>query len=83
MSKPLSRQAQAVDRAIAASIQLHGEMIHARHLAAAALRAAVDQVAPLKRDAGGGFRFHRSATAERLAIRRDLLAIAAELEAGG
>lgn len=40
---PLSPAAQAVDRAIAASIQMHGEMIHAQHIAAAVLRAAVEQ----------------------------------------
>jgi hypothetical protein len=47
---------------------------------AAALRAIADQVAPIQRPIGSGFRQHRSATAERLAIRRELLAIAAELE---
>ena len=47
---------------------------------AAALRAAADQVAPLSGRLGNGYRQHRSANAERLAIRRELLAIATELE---
>ena len=40
----LSPAAQAVDTALAACIQLQGEIIRARPLAAAALRAAADQV---------------------------------------
>jgi hypothetical protein len=47
---------------------------------AAALRVATDQVAPIQRSTGGGYRQHRSATAERLAIRREILAIVTELE---
>ena len=39
-----SPAAQAVDTALAACIQLQGEIIRARPLAAAALRAAADQV---------------------------------------
>jgi hypothetical protein len=78
MSKPLSPQAQAVDRAIAASIQLHGEMIHARHLAAAALCAAADQVVP---DFSRRDRAYWSPFAAQ--IRAEWLAIAAELKAGG
>jgi hypothetical protein len=70
----LSPAAQAVDRAIAASIQLHGEMIHAQHMAAAALRAAADQVVPYVHSPGG------CREGERQCVRRELLAIAAELE---
>ena len=75
----LSPQAQAVDRAIAASIQLHGEMIHARHLAAAALRAAADQVVP------ADYCEERAARLFSLAsqLRSEFLEIAADLEAGG
>jgi hypothetical protein len=39
-----------------------------------------DQVVPIERPVGGGFRQHRSATAERLENRRRILAIATELE---
>ena len=42
----LSPQAQAVDAALAACIQLQGEIIRARPLAVAALEAVADQVDP-------------------------------------
>jgi hypothetical protein len=51
-----------------------------RHQVAAAIRAAADEVVPVQMPVGAGFRQHRSAIAERLENRRQLLAIAAELE---
>jgi propanediol dehydratase small subunit len=80
MSQPLSPAAQAVDTALAACIQLQGEIIRARPLASAALRAAADQVVPedLKRyvmSTTEAIRLNRAST------RAQLLAIAAELEA--
>jgi hypothetical protein len=62
----LSPAAQAVDRAIAASIQLHGEMIHAQHMAAAALRAAAKHS-------------HRGSDGHWIYV-KELESIAAELE---
>jgi len=50
-------------------------------VAVAALRAAADEVVPVQMPVGAGFRQHRSAIAERRENRRQLLAIAVELEA--
>ena len=72
--------AQAVLDAFAASeggVYLEGDPDRL----AAALRAAADQVAPHLIETGTGWKQHRSAVAQRLAIRRQLLAIATELEA--
>jgi hypothetical protein len=76
----LSPASIAVDDALAACIQLQGEIIRARPLAAAALRAAADQVVPEEPLHGGDQRwmFERDA---RQACRKKLLAIAAELKA--
>ena len=71
---PLSPAAQAVMDAFCPTSNLD------RVALAAALRAVADQATPIQRIVGGGFRQHRSATAERLAIRRELLAIANELD---
>jgi hypothetical protein len=70
----LSPAAIAVDDALAACIQLQGEIIRARPLAAAALRAAADQVVPQPK-------YSWDVSSENRFIRRQLLAIAAELEA--
>ena len=64
----LSPAAKAVDRAIADRIQLLGEIATSRQIAAAALRAAADQVVP-----GDGSRRANE-------IRSEFLAIATELE---
>ena len=80
MSK-LSPAAIAVDDALAACIQLQGEIIRARPLAAAALRAAADQVVPEKElpmNARGTSFWHKSI--QRANTRSKLLAIATELE---
>jgi hypothetical protein len=67
----LSPAAQAIDTALADCIQLSGEIIRARPLAAAALRAAADQLAYA----------HGSWAGTSAIIDEDkLLAIAAELE---
>ena len=71
----LSPAAQAVDRAIAASIQLHGEMIHAQHMAAAAIRALVVECAYTAR-----YHPENSELNEMVIDEADALAIAAELE---
>jgi hypothetical protein len=78
----LSPAAIAVDDALAACIQLQGEIIRARPLAAAALRAAADQVVPAvdDREWWPGNCRERNIKAEQQDIRRELLAIAAELE---
>ena len=77
----LSPAAIAVDDALAACIQLQGEIIRARPLAAAALRAAADQVAPEFYSCFTGHgEFDFGMDARNEAIREDLLAIAAELE---
>jgi hypothetical protein len=72
---PLSPAAQAVPNAVTEICPAPADEI-----AAAALRAAADQVAPHLIETGTGWKQHRSAVAQRLAIRRQLLAIAAELE---
>ena len=78
---PLSPAAQAIDTALAACIQLQGEIIRARLLAAAALIAAADQVVPVE--------FHPevyedccqySNVQTRSGIRSKLLSLAAELK---
>ena len=78
----LSPAAIAVDNALAACIQLQGEIIRARPLAAAALEAAADQVATPEEERL--FIEERPWDAELgsfVDIRRQLLAIAAELKA--
>ena len=75
----LSPAAQAVLDAVM-QYEINPEC-YSREIAAAALRAVVEQVMPLERTFGGGFRQHRSATAERRENRRQILAIVAELEA--
>ena len=88
MSKPLSPQAQAVRSAV----MNHGEFRYDL-LAAAALRAAADQVVPHQPtptpgalQPGGTRMYYQEQFArweERQLVRRDLLAIASDLEAGG
>ena len=75
----LSPAAQAVDRAIADRIQLLGEIAPSRQVAAAALRAAADQVLPEEPLHGGDQRwmYERDTRQES---RKKFLAIAAELE---
>ena len=76
----LSPAAQAVDRAIADRIQLLGEIAPSRQVAAAALRAAADQVAPVRAwhesDNDAAWERHQMS----VIINRRILAIAAELE---
>ena len=76
----LSPAAQAVDRAIADRIQLFGEIAPSRQVAAAALRAAADQVAPVRAwhesDNDAAWERHQMS----VIINRRILAIAAELE---
>ena len=76
MTAPPSPAAQAVDTALAACIQLQGEIIRARHLAAVAIRAAADRVVPEQKP------WHRTTDvpATRHLVRTELLAIAAELD---
>ena len=69
----------ATQKVLAAIESQHGESDVA--VAIAALHAVADQVVPLERTFGGGFRQHRSATAERRENRRQILAIVAELKA--
>ena len=75
----LSPAAQAVDTELARCIQLQGEIIRARPLAAAALKAVADQVVPYEKAPD----LMRSPDLERLAQRQhtrtQLLTIAAEL----
>jgi hypothetical protein len=71
----LSPAAQAVDAELAICIQLQGEIIRARPLAAAALRAAADQVVPAPR-----LPYDSCCDVNAAAIRAELLAIAIELE---
>jgi hypothetical protein len=76
----LSPASIAVDDALAACIQLQGEIIRARPLAAAALRAAADQVVPDAPDPAAimGPVFVAEVK-KQLKIRSAPLAIAAEL----
>lgn len=80
MTKPLSPAAQMVDRAIADRIQLLGEIAPSRQVAAAALRAATDQVVPEEPLYGGDQRWEWERDA-RQSSRKKMLAIAAELGA--
>jgi hypothetical protein len=78
---PLSPAAQAVLNAAMTTPIVLGDYAATRgRQIAAALRAAADQVAPHLIETGTGWKQHRSAVAQRLAIRRQLLAIATELE---
>lgn len=85
----LSPAAQAVDRAIADRIQLLGEIAPSRQVAAAALRAAADQVVPdepralrrgMRPGGTGALSPDEDKEDQRAATRRKLLALAAELE---
>jgi hypothetical protein len=71
----LSPAAIAVDDALATCIQLQGEIVRARPLAAAALRAAADQVVPAP-----CLPYDSCCDVYAAAIRAELLAIAIELE---
>jgi hypothetical protein len=78
----LSPAAIAVDDALAACIQLQGEIVRARPLAAAALRAAADQVTPEDYSSYTGHPEHDFALEVRNdSVREAILAIADELEA--
>ena len=74
----LSPAAQAVDTALAACIQLQGEIIRARPLAAAALEAVADQVVPEEPMCSLNARWMYERD-PRQSIRSEFLAIAAEL----
>jgi hypothetical protein len=78
---PLSPAAQAIDRALADCIQLQGEIIRARPLAAAALIAAADQPyeVPAQYRGEDYWMYRRGVEAER----GRNLAIAAELRQEG
>lgn len=80
MTEPLSPAAIAVDDALAACIQLQGEIIRARPLAAAALRAAADQVVPETNGPRNQLEYALGDWDARDDVRNALLAIAAELE---
>ena len=72
MSQPLSPAAQAVDTALAACIQLQGEIIRARPLAVAAFRALVQHE---------GENVYTHDEGKFSVVREDrILAIAAELD---
>jgi hypothetical protein len=80
MTDSLSPAVKAVDRAIADRIQLLGEVAPSRQVAAAALRAAVQQVVPEQVNSVGDE--HDEARREQWKrIRLRFLAIADELEA--
>ena len=74
----LSPAAQAVDTALAACIQLQGEIIRARPLAATALEAVADQMVP-EPDDWDKDNFSIQALRLRCLMRDQILAIAAEL----
>jgi hypothetical protein len=78
MTDPLSPAVKAVYRAIADRIQLLGEVAPSRQVAATALRAVADQVAPSDADEP---RNNLPMAIECQRIRAEILAIAAELEA--
>jgi hypothetical protein len=87
VTEPLSPAAIAVDDALAACIQLQGEIIRARPLAAAALRAAADQVVPWKpeptEESVGptiDFGYAWALFSKANDVREELFAIADELE---
>jgi hypothetical protein len=75
----LSPAAQAVDAALAACIQLQGEIIRARPLAAAALEAVTDQVVPPAVILEYYERNESPVLGKAIEVRNNLLAIAAEL----
>jgi hypothetical protein len=84
----LSPAAQAVDTELAICIQLQGEIIRARPLAAAVLRAAADQVVPWQPEPTEDsvsptvdFGYARALFSKANDVRQELLAIADELEA--
>jgi len=77
----LSPAAIAVDDALAACIQLQGEIVRARPIAAAALRAAADQVVPPALEEEFNDRNQALPLKMMVEIRQKLLAIAAELKA--
>ena len=85
----LSPAAQAVDRAVADRIQLLGEIAPSRQIAAAALRAAADQVVPHSEVMPQqDLESRREAMVwgmvnQTQVTRQQLLAIAAELEGAG
>jgi hypothetical protein len=77
----LSPAAIAVDDALAACIQLQGEIIRARPLAAAALRAAADQVVPKEWPTIEDYNeYDQGVAAAHIKHRNQILAIADELE---
>lgn len=76
----LSPAAHAVDRAIADCIQLLGEIAPSRQVAAAALRAAADQVVPEEQNSDFVPGAPRAYEIQRRVTRHQLLALAAELE---
>jgi hypothetical protein len=79
----LSPQAQAVLDA-AMQYEINPEC-YSREIAAAALRAAADQVVPEEESCEGGFSDsleHQCRASERRLARAELLALAAELEGG-
>jgi hypothetical protein len=77
MTDSLSPAVKAVYRAIADRIQLLGEVAPSRQVAAAALRAVADQVAPSDADEP---RNNLPMALECQRIRAEILAIADELE---
>jgi len=78
----LSPAAIAVDDALAACIQLQGEIIRARPLAAAALRAAADQVVPKEWPTIEDYNeYEQGVAAAHIKHRNQILTIADELEA--
>ena len=77
----LSPAAIAVDDALAACIQLQGEIIRARPLAAAALRAVADQVVPKEWPTIEDYNeYEQGLAAAHIKHRNQILAIADELE---
>jgi len=78
----LSPAAIAVDDALAACIQLQGEIIRARPLAAATLRAVADQVVPKEWPTIEDYNeYEQGVAAAHIKYRNQILAIADELEA--
>ena len=75
----LSPAAQAVDTALAACIQLQGEIIRARPLAAAALEAVANEVVPTWDKPSWDYELVMGNWQESDRVRRKILAIAAEL----
>jgi hypothetical protein len=81
MTKQLSPAAQMVDRAIADRIQLLGEIAPSRQVAAAALRAAADQIVPPQALCSHPDEYDFGVWEAKDWVRNGLLAIAGELEA--